>query len=79
MSSLVKDSVSDLLALFDLMHEHHAEYPAPMQPSARAWLNFRPAEDPRISVSAVLDTPTSEPQRGTGTTCDFAWFDCTSK
>jgi hypothetical protein len=37
-----------------------------MQPSARAWLNFRPAEDTRISVSAALDTPTSEPQRGTG-------------
>ena len=37
-----------------------------MQPSARAWLQFRPAEDPRVSVSALLDTPTSEPQRGTG-------------
>ena len=39
-----------------------------MQPSAHAWLNFRPAEDPRVSVSAVLDAEldSQAPRRGIG-------------
>jgi len=32
----------------------------------RTWLNFRPTEDPRVSVAAVFDTPLEDPKQATG-------------
>lgn len=32
----------------------------------RGWLNFRPAEDQRVSVAATLDAPNSKGLQGTG-------------
>lgn len=35
-------------------------------PLGRGWLNLRPAEDPRISVSALFDAPLQDPRSSTG-------------
>lgn len=35
-------------------------------PSGRGWLNLRPAEDPRISVSALFDAPMQDPRQSSG-------------